>query len=245
MIDIHTHILPGVDDGSRSWEESLKMAQMAVDDGTRVMVATPHLFRGRTLDQDQINDKEIILQYVAQLRQKLAEAAIPLEIIPGCDFPLGFDSLQLLDAGRAMTINNADRYLLLELPDTSLPPGTEDTCFYLRTKGITPIITHPERHLILQESPQKLRRLIDQGCLVQMTGNSLTGRFGRRVKKISQQLIKLGYVHLLASDAHDAKDRPPLLSQAVTELSRLIGKTRARAMVHDLPEKIIAGEPCF
>ena len=189
--------------------------------------------------------KETILQHVAELRQKLSEAAIPLEIIPGCDFPLGVESLELLDAGRALTINGANRYLLLELPDTSLPPGTEDTCFYLRTKGITPIITHPERHLILQESPQKLRRLIDQGCLVQMTSNSLTGRFGRRVKKISQQLVKLGYVHLLASDAHNAKDRPPVLSQAVTEISRLIGKTRARAMVHDLPEKIIAGEPCF
>ena len=245
MIDIHVHILPGVDDGAKNWEESLKMAQMAVNDGIRVMVATPHLFKGRTLDLDQLNDKEFILLCVAELRQKLSEAAIPLEIIPGCDFPLGVESLKLLDAGRALTINDANRYLLLELPDTSLPPATEEICFYLQSKGITPIITHPERHLILQEMPQKLKRLIDLGCLVQMTGNSLTGRFGRRVKKISQQMIKLGYVHLLATDAHNPKDRPPLLSQAVTELSRLVGKDRARAMVHDLPGKIIAGEPCF
>jgi protein-tyrosine phosphatase len=245
MIDIHAHILPGVDDGARNWEQSLEMAQMAVNDGIRVMVATPHLFSGRTLERGQLNDKETILRYVAQLRQKLSEAAIPLEIIPGCDFPLGFESLKLLDAGRAMTINDANRYLLLELPDSSLPPATEETCFYLRSKGITPIITHPERHLILQEMPQKLKRLIDLGCLVQMTGNSLTGRFGRRVKKISRQLIKLGYVHLLATDAHNPKDRPPLLGQSVAELSRLVGKNRARAMVHDLPEKIIAGEPCF
>jgi protein-tyrosine phosphatase len=245
MIDIHAHILPGVDDGARNWEQSLEMAQMAVNDGIRVMVATPHLFSGRTLDQGQLNDKETILQCVAQLRQKLSEAAIPLEIIPGCDFPLGFESLKLLDADRVMTINDASRYLLLELPDSSLPPATEETCFHLRSRGITPIITHPERHLILQEMPQKLKRLIDLGCLVQMTGNSLTGRFGRRVKKISRQLIKLGYVHLLATDAHNLKDRPPLLGQAVAELSRLVGENRARAMVHDLPEKIIAGEPCF
>jgi protein-tyrosine phosphatase len=244
MIDIHVHILPGVDDGAKNWEESLEMARMAVNDGIRVMVATPHLFSGRTPDQGQLNDKEIILQYVAELRQKLSEATIPLEIIPGCDFPLGFDSLKHLDAGRAMTINDANRYLLLELPDTSLPPATEEICFYLQSRGITPIITHPERHLILQEMPQKLKRLIDLGCLVQMTGSSLTGRFGRRVKKISQQLIKMGYIHLLATDAHDPKHRPPLLSQAVTELSRLVGKDRARAMVHDLPGKIIAGEPC-
>jgi protein-tyrosine phosphatase len=244
MIDIHAHILPGVDDGAKNWEESLDMARMAVNDGIRVMVATPHLFKGRTIDLEQLNGKEAILQHVAQLKQRLSEANIPLEIIPGCDFPLGVESLKLLDAGQALTINDANRYLLLELPDTSLPPATEEICFYLQSKGLTPIITHPERHLILQEMPHKLKRLIDLGCLVQMTGNSLTGKFGRRVKKISQQLIKLGYIHLLATDAHGPKVRPPLLSQAVTELSRLIGENRARAMVHDLPGKILAGEPC-
>jgi len=245
MIDIHAHILPGVDDGAKNWDQSLEMAQLAVQDGIRIIVATPHLFKGRTIDLSQLNDKEIILQHVAQLRHKLYEAKIPLEIIPGCDFPLGVESLQLLAEGRALTINDANRYLLLELPDTSLPPALEEICFHLQSQGITPIITHPERHLIIQEMPHKLKRLIELGCLVQMTGNSLTGWFGRRVKKISRQLIKLGYVHLLATDAHSPKGRPPLLSQAVTELSRLVGENRSRAMVHDIPEKIIAGEPCF
>jgi protein-tyrosine phosphatase len=245
MIDIHAHILPGVDDGAKDWEQSLEMARMAVGDGIKVMVATPHLFKGRSFDLSQINDKDLILQHVAQMRQKLSEAQIPLEIIPGCDFPLGFESLQLLDEGRALTINDANRYLLLELPDTSLPPALEEICFHLQSKGITPIITHPERHMIIQEMPQKLKRLIDLGCLVQMTGNSLTGWFGRRVKKISRQLLKLGYIHLLATDAHDPKRRPPLLSQAVTELSRLVGENHAQAMVNEIPEKIIKGEPCF
>jgi protein-tyrosine phosphatase len=245
MIDIHAHILPGVDDGAKNWGQSLKMARIAVQDGIRIMAATPHLFKGRTCDLSQINDKDIILQRVAQLRQKLSEEQIPLEIIPGCDFPLGFESLKLLDDGRALTLNDANRYLLLELPDTSLPPALEEICFHLQSKGITPIITHPERHMIIQEMPQKLKRLIDLGCLVQMTGNSLTGWFGRRVKKISRQLLKLGYVHLLATDAHDPKERPPLLSQAVMELSRLVGENCAQAMVNDIPGKIIAGEPCF
>ena len=231
--------------GPKTGQQSLQMARMAVEDGITIMVATPHLFKGRTIDLSQINDKEIILQHVAQLRQKLYEEKIPLEIIPGCDFPLGFESLKLLDDGRALTINDANRYLLLELPDTSLPPAIEEICFHLQSRGITPIITHPERHMIIQEMPYKLKRLIDLGCLVQMTGNSLTGWFGRRVKKISRQLVKLGYVHLLATDAHDPKRRPPLLREAVTELSRLVGKNRAQAMVNDIPEKIIAGEPCF
>jgi len=245
MIDIHAHILPGLDDGSQNWKQSLHMARMAVDDGIRIMVATPHLFKRRSIDLEQINFKEVILQHVAELSQKLSEENIPLEIIPGCDFPIGLESLQLLDDGRALTINDAHRYLLLELPDTALPPATEEICFQLLSKGITPIITHPERHLVFQEMPYKLKRLLDLGCLAQMTGNSLTGWFGRGVKKISQKLIKLGYVHLLATDAHDPKRRPPLLSQAVMELSRLVGENRARAMVHDVPEKIILGEPCF
>ena len=182
---------------------------------------------------------------MAQLKDKLYEEKIPLEILPGCDFPLSFESLKFLDDGQALTINDAKRYLLLELPDTALPPATEEICFYLQSKGITPIITHPERHLIIQEMPYKLKRLIDLGCLVQMTGNSLTGWFGRGVKKISRQFVKLGYIHLLATDTHDPKRRPPVLSQAVTELSRLIGEKRAQAMVNDIPQKIIAGEPCF
>ena len=154
--------------GSNPWQ----MARMAVADGITVMVATPHLFKGRTSDLTRLNTKEIILQHVAQLRHKLYEEKIPLEIIPGCDFPLGFESLKLLDEGQALTINDANRYLLLELPDTSLPPATEEICFYLQSKGITPIITHPERHMIIQEMPYKLKRLIDLGCLVQMTATA-------------------------------------------------------------------------
>jgi protein-tyrosine phosphatase len=245
MIDIHAHILPGLDDGAQTLEQSLEMARLAVADGIRIMVATPHLFKRKATDLKQINSKELILQHIDEFRKNLLEEQIPLEIIPGCDFPLGFESLQLLEDGQALTINDANRYLLLEFPDTSLPPATEDICFKLLSKGITPIITHPERHMIFQEMPYKLKRLIDLGCLVQMTGNSLTGWFGRMVKKISRQLVKSGYVHLLATDAHDAKRRPPLLSPALAELSRLVGKDDARRMVYDLPEKIIQGEPCF
>ncbi len=245
MIDVHAHILPGLDDGPKNWEQSLHMARLAVEDGISIMVATPHLFQKRSVDLSQINTKDSILQHIAQLRQKLWEEHIPLEIIPGCDFPLSFESLQLLDDGLALTINDANRYLLLELPDTALPPATEEICFHLQSRGLTPIITHPERHLVIQEMPYKLKRLLDLGCLAQMTGNSLTGWFGRGVKKIAQQLVKLGYIHLLATDAHHPKRRPPLLSQAVKELARLVGATRAQAMVNDIPGKIIAGEPCF
>jgi protein-tyrosine phosphatase len=114
---------------AKNWEQSLKWRRLAVEDGITVMVATRTSSKGDLSILSQVNDKEIILQHVAQLRQKLSEAQIPLEIIPGCDFPLGFESLILLDEGRALTINDANRYLLLELPDTSLPPAIEEICF--------------------------------------------------------------------------------------------------------------------
>jgi protein-tyrosine phosphatase len=243
MIDIHCHILPALDDGAKDLEVSLEMARMAVADGIKTIVATPHLFKQRSFDLKEVNTKEAILQAVDQLRGKLMEEEIDLELLAGCDFPLSYEALQLLDNGQVLTINDSNHSLLLELPDTSLPPSLEDICFQLKSKGITPIITHPERQFIIQEMPHKLVRLIDLGCLVQMTGNSLTGTFGSMVKKISRKMIKKGYIHVLATDSHNTRHRPPLLSEAVKELARLVGESRAQDMVVTLPEKIIKGEP--
>ena len=244
MIDIHSHILPGLDDGASTWEDSLQMARLAVEDGIRTMVASPHLFKNRTVNLAEINHKDEILNKITEFKQKLLTAAIDLEILPGCDFPLSFESLQLLDEGRVFTINDGRRYLLLELPDASLPPATEEICFRLQSNGLTPIITHPERHFVFQEMPKKLERLLDLGCLAQITGASLIGGFGRQVARISREMMRKGYIHLLASDAHDTKRRPPLLGQALKEASSLVGKDQALAMVTVIPEKIIRGEPC-
>ncbi|MEW6657597.1 MAG: CpsB/CapC family capsule biosynthesis tyrosine phosphatase [Thermodesulfobacteriota bacterium] len=242
MIDLHCHILPGLDDGPQTWEESLEMASQAVKDGIRVLVATPHLFRHRRVNLQELNEKEAIFQKISEFREKLAAAQIPLEILPGCDFPLSFETLELLEQDRVITINDARRYLLLELPDTSLPPATEEICFSLRSKGITPIITHPERHWVFQERPEKLGRLLDLGCLAQLTAGSLTGFFGRQVAKLSRTLVKKGLIHVVATDAHSTQGRLPVLSEAVAQLSRLIGKDAAAAMVTTIPEKIIHGE---
>lgn len=244
MIDIHSHILPGLDDGASTWEDSLEMARLAVEDGIHTIVASPHLFRNRTVNLAEINHKGEILNKITEFKQKLLTAAIDLEILPGCDFPLSFESLQLLDEGRVLTINDGRRYLLLEFPDVSLPPATEEICFRLQSKGLTPIITHPERHFIFQEMPKKLGRLLDLGCLTQITGASLIGGFGRRVARISREMMRKGYIRLLASDAHDTRRRPPLLGQALKEAFSLVGKDQALAMVTVIPEKIIRGEPC-
>lgn len=244
MIDLHSHILPGLDDGAATWEDSLKMARMAVEDGIRTMVASPHLFQHRTVNLAAVNPKEIILDKIQEFKQQLEAAGLDLEILPGCDFPLSVEGLQLLENNQVLTINDGKRYLLFEFPDSSLPPATEDICFRLISKGIIPIITHPERHFIFQDMPRKLQRLIDLGCLVQLTAASLTGGFGRQVVRVAQEMLRKGYCHILASDAHSPSFRPPLLSKALEVASSLVGRTRALAMVTTTPEKIIKGEPC-
>ncbi len=245
MIDLHSHILPELDDGASTWEDSLEMARLAVEDGIRIMAATPHLFKTRRVNLAAINHKGEILNKINEFKQKLLAADLHLEIIPGCDFPLSFESLELLDGDQVFTINDGRRYLLLEFPEGSIPPATEDICFRLRSQGLTPIITHPERHFVFQQTPEKLGRLLDLGCLAQLTGGSWTGRFGRQVARVARKMVRKGYIHLLASDAHSPRHRPPLLSQAVKEAASLVGKEQALAMVTSTPEKIIRGEPCF
>ncbi len=242
MIDLHCHILPDIDDGPETWEESLEMARMAVSDGIRTVVATPHLFRHRSVNMNDLNYKEAILEKVGELGARLAQDQIPLEVLVGCDFPLSREALELLQQDQVITINNSGRYLLLELPDLALPPTTEEICYALQCRGITPIITHPERHFIIQENPEKLGRLLDLGCLAQMTAGSLTGLFGRQVARLSRALVKKGYIKIVASDAHNCQGRTPALRKAVTLMARLIGKKAAMDMVTSIPEKIIRGE---
>lgn len=244
MIDLHSHILPDLDDGASTWEDSLQMARMAVEDGIRTVVATPHLYKGRTASRGKINLKAEVLARIEEFKERLLAEGIDLEILPGCDFPLSYESLKLLDDDQVFTINDGKRYLLLEFPDASLPPASEDICFQLQSKGITPIITHPERHFIFQEMPRKLQRLLELGCLAQVTASSLTGGFGRTVARKAREMMKQGYFQILATDAHNTGRRPPLLSQALEKATAIVGKERALAMVTSIPEKIIKGESC-
>ena len=226
-------------------EDSLQMARMAVADGIRTVVASPHLYKSRRADREKINLKAEVLAKINEFKEELMAAGIDLEILPGCDFPLNFESLQLLDDDQVYTINDGKRYLLLEFPDASVPPASEDICFRLQSKGITPIITHPERHFVFSEVPKKLERLLDLGCIAQVTASSLTGGFGRSVARVARNMMRQGYFQILATDAHNTGRRPPLLRQALEKASSIVGKEQALAMVTSIPEKIIKGEPWF
>ncbi len=243
MIDLHIHILPGLDDGPRTWESALEMARIAVADGVTTVVATPHLFARRTVELDRLNPPERILAKVAEFQERLAEAGIPLRVAAGCEVPLCHEMISLLEAGQVLTLNGQKRYLCLEMPEMAIPPAAEEICFHLTSQGITPIITHPERNPVFWESPEKLIRLLELGCLAQLTAASLTGDFGWRISRFGKKLVKNGLAHVVASDAHDRSHRPPILSAAFKKLRRWLGEARAMEMVQGRPAKILAGEP--
>jgi protein-tyrosine phosphatase len=245
LIDLHAHILPGIDDGPRTREESLEMARLAVADGITTIVATPHLFRNKSVNFKDLNSPEDILSAVEDFKQQLAEAGIDLTVLPGCEIPLFSDIIKFIDTGRIVTINDGKRYICLELPDSIIPPATEDILFQLSSRGLTPIITHPERNPVLYEMPHKLQRFLSLGCLAQITARSLTRGFGWRVYRFTKRLLRAGLVHLMATDAHTLKHRPPLMGKAVKKLGKLVGESRAWDMVATIPERIIRGELLF
>jgi protein-tyrosine phosphatase len=242
VIDLHAHILPGIDDGPRSLEEALEMARLAVADGITTMVATPHLFRRKSVEFRELNRPDVIRQAVARLNEKLREEEINLTILPGCEIPLFIDIIKFIDDQLILTINDTERYICLEMPDTVIPPATDDIIFQLKSRGITPIITHPERNLIFYEMPDKLRRFISLGCLAQITARSLTRGFGWGVSRFAKRLVRNGLVHLMASDAHNVAKRPPGMGDALKKLNKMVGERRAQDMVETNPERIIRGE---
>lgn len=238
MIDLHNHILPGLDDGANDIEESLAMAEIAAEDGITMLVATPHVMSG-AFD----NRKADILQKVKELNQLLESQKIPLQILPGAEYHLDSDLLRRLSAGDLLTINDSGQHLLVELPASMVPDYTGRILYELQLQGITPIIAHPERNIGFEREPELLRKFISRGILTQITSGSITGMFGKSVKKTAWSFLQEGYAHLIASDAHSAHVRSPALSHAFLELERRWGTDYARTLSYENPRLIIAGLP--
>jgi len=239
LIDLHCHILPGLDDGAGSMEESLSMARMALEDGIKTIVATPH-----TLDGLHTNPLDRVSRTAGLLREALAGQGIALEIRVGADVHLCPGMAERIGNGDATTIDNAGKYLLLELPPQTIPERMRNEIFSLKLLGITPIITHPERHPVMQRDQGALRDLISLGSLVQVTAMSLTGEFGGPVMSCAEMMVRDRLAHLIATDAHSAESRPPLLSRAVEAAEAILGNLdEAKRMVTQLPAAILAGNP--
>lgn len=236
MIDCHSHILPGFDDGAQTLEDSIAMAQMAQADGIRQIVATPH-----NADWREGYQCQTVLDAVSRLQRELTGQGIKVEIVPGVEARIAPDLIKQMEKERAFTLNGS-RYLLLELPLSAYPLYTEQVIFELQIKGITPILAHPERNVVIKEDPNLLCTLVERGVLAQLTAASLVGVFGSPVKEMAKLFLEHNLAHIIASDAHTLDRRSPVLSLGVAEAARTIGEERARAMVTTVPELILADQ---
>jgi len=238
VVDLHTHILPGLDDGPTCAAEALALCRLAAEDGATVVVATPHMNDGVY----HVRPEEVF-QEVRELQAQLDACGLSLKILPGADVRADGDLANLVRGGEVLTVAGGGKYLMVELSPDVIPPRLVETFFELQLMGVTPIITHPERNVEIQERPGSLDALVRAGNLVQVTAASLTGGFEERAWRCANILLERRLVHLVASDAHSAERRPPGLSRARAAVAAAVGEAEA-ARIFDLrPRQIIAGEP--
>ncbi len=234
MVDIHCHLLPGVDDGPDSLDDALQMAEMAIADGITHLVATPHA------NDEYRFSPDLVRQYRNEIQARLGDR---LTLATGCDFHLSFENLQDLHAHPSKYTINQKNYLLVEFADFSLPPNIDETLHRLQLARLSPIITHPERNGLIRAQPERLHRWIHQGCYVQVTAQSLLGRFGQGTQRVAETWLEEGRIHFFASDAHNLGSRPPRLRKAFDAVAKRRGEEVARALFHDNPLAAFEGQP--
>lgn len=234
MIDIHSHPLPGIDDGASSFDVAVEMCQLSAHDGVTHLVATPHSNYSYTFDPG------LNRQLLAELQEKVGETP---KLLLGCDFHLSYDNIQLCVQNSTDFTINQTTYLLVELPDQFIPDHLSRVYYDIQVAGLKPIITHPERNALLQRRFDLMEQWVSAGCLVQVTAQSYTGGFGTKARKYSEQLLDAGLVHFFASDAHDVKRRPPILSACYRKVARNKGKEVADLLLQQNPEAVINGLP--
>lgn len=232
MIDIHSHILPEVDDGAASLEEALEMCRRSAADGVTLMVATPHA-------HDHVHETHD----PALLRQKVDELNAQLQGSPrielGCELRFTHDVVrQVCVTGSAPRLAGS-RYVLVEFPHTVVPPGSERALFELMSQQIRPIIAHPERNMMLMNEPERFYELVESGVLGQADTGSFTGQFGAKVQKAAQIMLENGLLHFIASDCHNTRNRLPGLSKATAMIADLVGDEYAEAMAKRNPAAVV------
>lgn len=236
MIDLHTHIIPAVDDGLRNDEEVLAFARMATQDGTRTVVATPHCS-----ESSWFNDRKAVLAGVERLRALLQSEGIPLRVEPGAEVRLCPELVDRVRDGRAPTLGDNGKTLLLELSLSQHPVGLEQLVFQLKLAGIEIVFAHPERIRYFREDLRRYEEVVRLGAYGQITAGSILGSFGGSVREFSDELLRKGLVHVLASDAHDLDSRPPRLSEARRAVAASLGEARAGAMCEEAPRALLEG----
>jgi len=234
FVDIHCHLLPGLDDGPANWDQTLTMARAAVEHGLVWVVATPHQ-GGRYTE----NTPARIQSVVQEAKRKLEEHQIPLQLFAGADVRIDETLVERVQNKEVQPIADG-RYLLLELPHDVYFP-LQGLLNDLRRLGITGILTHPERNHAIIRRPELLNEILQAGALVQITAGSITGAFGAVVRRFSEELLLSGKVHVVATDAHGHNGRPPHLGDAHRQIARLLGRDTADILCRRNPARIVLG----
>lgn len=237
MVDLHHHLLPGLDDGSNSLATSVEMARMAEVEGITHIVCTPHASANYPFQPEQNSLR------LTQLRAALAEAGVGVTLGLGCDFHISYDNIQDAREHPSRYSINRGEYLLVELADYSISPNMGETFYELRLAGLTPILTHPERNPTLQRDPDRLIPWLRDGLLCQVTAGSVIGSMGRTAQKFTHRLLEKRWVHFLATDAHNITSRPPHMRGAFEAVAKRYGESYAHLLCVQNPLAVFNNQP--
>lgn len=219
MVDLHCHLLPGIDDGSKSMEISLRMAREATENGVTHALLTPHHMNGH-----YVNHKQDVIRRTKEFQEQINAHNIPLTVFPGQEVRINGQLLGALDRDDILFADTAGKYMMLEFPDDDVPHYTNQMIFDLQQRGIIPVIVHPERNTKIMAEPDLIYQLLEKGCLSQITASSYVGTFGKKVESFSRRLIEAGQGYVFASDAHNLPGRKYEMRQAFEKMKREFGQ---------------------
>ncbi len=236
LIDIHSHLLPGIDDGAQTIDDAIELVRYAVAHGITHSVITPHIHPGR-----YDNNSETIAQAFQCLQEEITRQKISLKIAYASEVRISVEMMQLIEQNQIPFLGTLQNkhVMLLEFPHSHILPGSEKMITWLANRNIKAIIVHPERNKELQADFSKISPFLKAGCLLQVTAGSLTGKFGSKSQNIARLLIENNWAHFVATDAHNLKHRPPDLSEVKQYLKHTIGETQTRRLLFDNPWSIV------
>ncbi len=239
MIDLHSHILPGIDDGARDVEESVAMARIYAAAGYAVVVATPHYIPGTSWAPEAA----AVRDGVAELNEVLIRRGVDLKVLAGMEIAMDPSISDLLAQDRLLPLGGSD-YLLVEVPFQQLPYGWDQVVFDLISHGYRVLLAHPERCARLVEKPGIFEKIIETGCGIQVNWGSLLGHYGSRESRLARNLAAKGYIHCMATDSHDMKHRNPgFVPQALAVLHKIVGEEGVDVVMRQNPSRVLRSEP--
>lgn len=237
MIDIHCHILYGIDDGPKSLEQSMKLVRELQKKGIEKIIATPHFISG----DNYVPTVEEIREKVRLLQEEIDKEEIKLKIYPGMEVYASHDTIERLRNNEILSLNDS-KYILIEFPFETIPKYMSDLLFSMQLEGFTPIIAHPERYCLEYRKSKLLKELVDKGILLQINSESIIGTHGKRAKKAAYELLKDGMVHIVGTDSHSLNRILSDKKEIERKISGLCGFENAERIMYTNPQRVLENE---